>query len=252
VRKSALTIGIGFRCVDGIVIASDTQITYPGSHKRYEYKIFEHREALWSAIFTYAGEPDLMREFFGNFLASTSNPANTSFLSSCSGICKLIEISLRSVRRNAGLSIIGALNVVPNQELLMVKTSKSNISIARDYEFVGIGDSSLLAFLEKLICVPIGTGTYRYEQAFRIATYLVYQAKQYIDGCGGDTSVSIILPTGGRHIRDGATKDVEKEIKDLESRLSIAASLSFNQLVPAHVLEDNWKLVIDKLKHGHP
>jgi 20S proteasome alpha/beta subunit len=250
-----LTIGIGFRCVDGIVIASDTQITYGGSHKRYEYKIFEHREASWSAIFTYAGDPDLMRRFFADFLAVASVPGNIQFLSSVSGISQIVEITLTAMSsilaaNSMGLSILGAV-AVHNQEIALVKASNGAVCIARDYEYVGIGDSSLLRFLETLICAPIGMGTYRYEQAFRIATYLVYQAKQYIDGCGGDTSVSILLPNGGRHIRDGETKDVEQEIKDLESRLSIAASLSFNKLIPARVLEDNWKLVIDKLKHGH-
>ncbi len=39
-RAISMTIGIGIKCTDGVVLSSDTQITFPGSHKYYESKIF--------------------------------------------------------------------------------------------------------------------------------------------------------------------------------------------------------------------
>jgi hypothetical protein len=60
-----VTIGIGFKCIDGIVICADTQITVPESHTYYAPKIWDDRDPdnRWSLVFTYAGSPDLMDSF---------------------------------------------------------------------------------------------------------------------------------------------------------------------------------------------
>src|SRR5271165_1553360 len=64
----AVTIGIGFLCSDGIVLCADNQITWPGSHKHHKSKIYHHdSSAEWKAVFTFAGNPDLMESFNGKF-----------------------------------------------------------------------------------------------------------------------------------------------------------------------------------------
>ena len=50
-----------------IVLCSDTQITFPESHKYYERKIHPHTNPSWSMAFTYAGSPNLMRTFNEKF-----------------------------------------------------------------------------------------------------------------------------------------------------------------------------------------
>jgi hypothetical protein len=47
----------------GIVLCSDTQITFPESHKYYEHKIYPPTNPSWSIAFTYAGSPNLMKMF---------------------------------------------------------------------------------------------------------------------------------------------------------------------------------------------
>jgi hypothetical protein len=92
----------------------------------------------------------------------------------------------------------------------VIKTAKAVVSIANDYECIGIGDSSLLRFLERMVGKQ-SIGAYITHQASLFAVYLIYQAKKYIDGCGGDTQVSVLWPSGTRDIRDGYSKDLEKE-----------------------------------------
>ena len=69
-RAKAVTIGIGFRCVDGVVLCADNQITFPGSHKFYERKLYQAsgKDNEWQAGFTFAGTLDLMKNFYENFV----------------------------------------------------------------------------------------------------------------------------------------------------------------------------------------
>jgi 20S proteasome alpha/beta subunit len=252
-----MTIATGFWCDDGIVLASDTQITYDTGYKGYESKMYEVRESDWTAIFTYAGVPDVMRKFYGTFLEDALHPKNGALTSSCKGLTKLIEDVLSRMaydfRADPGrdLYMLAAL-AIPNKELGMIKTSNETVCIARPYEQIGVGDTALLRFLEKMVCQPTGTHErYVTAQALKLSVYLVYQAKQYIEGCGGATNVRILRPHGHFDVYDGATGDYEKEIEEIESRLSIAASLSFDERVPAAMLEQNWRIVIDQLQRGH-
>ena len=144
--------------------------------------------------------------------------------------------------------MIGAL-CIHSAEMMMIKTSRDAVCIARDYEYIGFGDSPRLRFLEAMTCEPI-TGGYATEQAFKLSTYLTHQAKMYVDGCGGATQVRILWPGGGLDVRDGLAKEAEREILEIESRLGIAVSMSFDQRVTAKILQDNWQIAIDKLKKG--
>jgi 20S proteasome alpha/beta subunit len=252
-----MTVAVGFWCADGIVLASDTQITYDTGYKGYESKMYEIREPNWTAVFTYSGVPDVMRKFYGTFLEDALDPKNSTLTTTCKGLTKLVEDVLSRMgydfRADPGrdLRMLGAL-AIPNKEIGMIKTFNETVCIARPYEQIGVGESALLKFLEKMVCNPTGPMPYYVvDQALKLSVYLVYQAKQYIEGCGGATNVRILRPHGHFDIHDGTTGDLEKEIDAIESGLSIAASLSFDARVPALLLEQNWRPVIDQLKKGH-
>ena len=65
-----MTIGIGFRCTDGVVILSDTQISN-GAMKYYEGKIhsmpLKGSEGQCGVVLTYAGSPALWKKFRDKF-----------------------------------------------------------------------------------------------------------------------------------------------------------------------------------------
>jgi len=248
----AMTIAIGFWCKDGIVLASDTQTTDPaGGYKHDEPRFYEHRDPEWTTIFTYAGAPEVMRKFSATFMDS----AFSASISSCKDITQIVGEVLSdmtcdlSFETGGALYILGAL-AIHDKEMLMIKTANGTVCTAGPYEQIGVGDSSLLRFLERMVCGPTGT-EYATAQALKLSVYLVHQARKYIDGCGGATNIRVLRPDGHFDISDGVTGDSEKEIEEIESRLSIAASLSFDARVPARTLEQSWETVMDKLKKGH-
>src|SRR5271165_7631550 len=66
-KGKAMTIGVGFRCDLGIVLCSDTQITWKDKHKAYETKQFYPCGHEWTMASVYAGDPQLWKSFCNKF-----------------------------------------------------------------------------------------------------------------------------------------------------------------------------------------
>lgn len=62
-RGRAVTISLGIRTRDGVVLCSDQQITALGFHKYYEVKFRELKGNGWGIVFNYA-DPDMMNLLF--------------------------------------------------------------------------------------------------------------------------------------------------------------------------------------------
>src|ERR1700719_3848454 len=61
----SVTIGVGIKCTDGIVLCADSQFTFQNSHKFYDTKIYNlhlDKRPGW-VCFTFAGDPGLMDMF---------------------------------------------------------------------------------------------------------------------------------------------------------------------------------------------
>src|SRR5690348_3921471 len=61
---NSMTIGVGFRCMDGVVLCSDRQITSSAGHKYEERKILSHWTPEYRIVLSYAGFPDAARMMF--------------------------------------------------------------------------------------------------------------------------------------------------------------------------------------------
>jgi hypothetical protein len=241
-----VTIGVGFKCGDGIVIGSDSQITFENSHKYFENKIYDVRTPNWTAVFTFSDDADLMRVFWGKFLKYMEEPEHACPSSSLE-LMASVESTLGLLESADALSMIGAL-VVPNKDFLMVASSGRNIWVARDYEYTGIGESSLLRYLARFLCHESAPAyVYTCSQARLLTMYLIYCAKNYVNGCGGPINLRIVHPTGSVDTENGCD-DFERRVKEIEDRLAIAGTLSFDLRTTETVLESNWRIVVEKIK----
>lgn len=248
-EKKAVTIGIGFMCVDGIVVCSDTQITVEGSHTYYSPKIWDHRGTGWSVVFTFAGSVDLMDSFKERFVRFIGDKAITATIE-LRDATEAVLAKMPSLQKFGGLSMLGALGVASG-DLRMIRTMEKVVTPASDYEYVGAGDSSLLRFLADLVCKPGSSHTYAIEQAFNLGTFLIHKAKRYTaDSCGGDTEVLILRANGHIEFRSGGTKEVERRVIEIEERLKSASSLSFNASSSDELLDQNWALVVELIKRA--
>ena len=186
-----MTIGIGFTCQDSIVLCSDTQITYEGSHKRYEHKIFSSENSSWSATFSYAGDVGTAKTVWDNFLVAMEE--------------KVMPITAEIIRRET-IKVLSDLEVpdnfcllcgivIPSREMKLFQSRGKNVQSARS-AFIGIADTSVLSYMHNLLAQS-SSGTYTVRQAELLGRYMVLQCKNWIDGCGGTTDV-VILHSDGR------------------------------------------------------
>jgi hypothetical protein len=196
-RRQVVTIGVGIKCADGIVLSSDTLITVQGSHKFYQTKFYpiDLLDNAGRICFIFSGEPDLMNMFRDKFLKEITS---MEYAPTVQGTRDVIEKILQqmeheiinSLDRGGGLSTLCAMAI--DNSLVLLKTSETSVHEVNFYDYLGAGDSSLIRYLTPLFLFePVSL-----KKATVIAAYFVAKAKAFVDGCGGETTLMQILPNG--------------------------------------------------------
>jgi hypothetical protein len=211
-------------------LCSDTQITYPANHKYYESKIYNYSDSgkETGIAVTYAGNPNLMKMFDGKFSAAlklVAKPYTTEkvqeVIETVLSMMDLVDSDPDGLHMLCGIAIKGVSPV-------LLKTERKIVGrVVENFDYVGVGDSSLLRYL-----APLVTRTVRFysQQALHIGTYLILQAKRFVDGCGGDTIGIVLKPYGGR-TELLQSHYMEERLLALEFSLgSVASALFFGRL----------------------
>jgi 20S proteasome alpha/beta subunit len=256
-RSKAVTIGIGFRCRDGIVLAADQQVTWEDSHKAYECKFRCHFSDGWNVAFTYAGSPVLWKSFndkFGEAMNLLREPPTMRVIRDM--VETILGLFDELKDDPARLNLLCAV-IVTGEDHALLRTEGYVIHSVRDYEYVGYGDSSLLRFLGPLITAspPVATADQAgriVRQAVMMATYLVMKAKTYIDGCGGDTDVLVVRPDGSLTLWSSPEiYKIEQMMLMLEHHMEHVAAHFFDRRFSDDQLAKTLEFMVSRLKSDH-
>ena len=256
-RRQVVTIGIGFRCRDGIVLAADQQITWEDSHKAFERKLRSHFSEGWNATFTYAGSPILWKSFndkFGEAIALLPDPLTVNRIRDVIETVLSLFDDLKDDPMK--LSLLCAVTV-PGDDHMLFRTSGYLIHKVTDYEYVGFGDSSLLRFLGPLITAPPPIATPNQmgrvvRQAAMMATYLVMKAKTHVDGCGGDTDVFVVRPDASLSLWGPSdVYRVEQMMLMLERHMKHVSAHFFDGRFSDDQLAKTLEFLVSRLKSDH-
>ena len=198
-----MSIGIAFRCSDGIVVCADSQITWQ-RHKDYERKIHYLAGIDWTMASVYSGNPHLMKSFFSKFVELVNarphgKAATIKELSEIveTALCFFDELDTDSTALNLLIGFI-----VPSTAIGLFRTEGKVVSeVLSSYDYVGYGDSSVVRYLSRIMADK--QEWLSINQAVRIGTYWVLQAKRYIEDCGGDTDAFVLEWKGGMQTRSG-------------------------------------------------
>lgn len=192
----AMTIALGILCQDGIVLAADTQLTAAGSHKRYASKIFTIHSDLdiptWIGVITYAGYPAFV-DTFNNHFRDEMRSAEKQWPITASLTRDVIKSVLNSLPETDCDNTEILCGIALDEEIKLYKTRGRLVSEVSGHADIGVGDSSVIAYLWSLMARH---GIRTTQQAGLLATYLIRAAKAYVDGCGGETEVWILGPSG--------------------------------------------------------
>jgi hypothetical protein len=211
-----VTIGVGFRCDAGIVLCSDTQITWKDRHKAYESKQFYLSGINWTMASVYAGDPQLWKSFRDKF-----NELIKAEVETVKELRDILETALCYFNEldsdPTNLSLLMGF-VIREKEIKLVKTEGKLLSDVYTFDYIGCGDSSLLRYL-----TPITADKDRWltiNQALYAGTYWVLQARRWVENCGGDTEAFVLHWNGRMHKRNDTTFNWEQHLLRLELDLS--------------------------------
>jgi hypothetical protein len=251
-KGKAVTIGVGFRCSNGVVLCSDTQITWKGRHKAYETKQFYLSGRQWTMASVYAGDPQLWKSFRDKFLeliqahyrSTSREPETTKELRDIleTALCYFTELETDPM---ALCLLMGF--IIPNKEIRLVRSEGKLISDISGFDHIGCGDSSLLRYL-----IPIMADDQQEwpssERALRIGTFLVLQAKRYVEDCGGDIEAFFLHWNGGMQTRSSMTYNWEQRWLSLELYSSRVFKALGNQDVSDEEFESRLNTFCNRLR----
>jgi hypothetical protein len=210
---------MGFRCSDGIVVCADTQITWQG-HKDYECKVYYLSGHDWTMASVYAGSPHLMKSFIARFieLVNAREHNKEATIKEMHEIietvlCYFNELDTDPMALNL---LIGF--VIPSKEIGMFKTEGKIASAVPSFDYVGCGDSSLLRYLGPILADK--QQWLSINQALRVGTSCILQAKRYVEDCGGETDAFVLGWNGSMQTRSGMTYNWEQHFLRLERDLT--------------------------------
>lgn len=190
-ERKAVTIALGFRCSDGVVLCADQQMTVQGWHKFHETKMYAiagMEAPSYTVMLTYAGNPHAMKALHQKMASVTEQ----NYFDSVDSVKMLLEGFLSEMQAEAEFTEFLCGFCREGGSFGLLQTNACSVYEVNGYTNIGVGDSSLVRFLSKLLvsnqmkCFP----------AVFIGDYIIKQAKEFVDGCGGPTDIYILRDNG--------------------------------------------------------
>jgi hypothetical protein len=215
-----MTMGIGFVCRDGVVIASDRQLTAP-QYTDSDCKLHSHKWVNGRAIWSYAGNVDTANRL-GAILWKDEHFGQFAAISSWSDVRDRLEASLREClgENEEFYTLFGAWVEGATLPFLLLTTAAQAMAVPK-CEIIGTGDSPLTRYLRGVF---LGFPSYpTIQQATIAAIYFISKVKTYdAQFVGGGTDVWFVDADRQTKVMDvGKTKPWEEEIQDIEFRTNV-------------------------------
>jgi len=242
-----VTIGIGFLCEDGVLLAADSLISVPGYHKYYECKLYAHGKEGLAIAFTFAGNPIVMKMFNGKFEKGLAQLRGTIHADDVQNLVEhvLSDMDILDGEGAIQLHMLCGVSVATPQEMRLIRTEGKAVANISGFDYIGVGDTSLLRYLVPLVTE---TNTYTADQAFGLAVLLILQAKRYVTDCGGDTNVYIVKPNGHLEVRSvSSAYNAEQYLLRLELFSKKVASALFDRRIESAEFDDALKGFLEEL-----
>jgi len=210
----AMTIGIGFDCLGGLIMGADRQMTLPGSHKYADTKLFYDIKDDRILALIGGNDLSLAKELWWKLVERPILDYD-----SCERALTDILNEMGRFYADLPLQLLCGIATKTNVHLLEFR-GKGVCPILDDLGIICVGDSSLIRYLSKNIEL-----FFQFEKdGIAIATYLLKRAEQFIDGCSGPMDIIILRPGPQIHVIN------PQMIEDLDKRLVENQSKVFKEL----------------------
>lgn len=231
-ERKAVTIALGFRCIDGIVLCTDTEMS-KGDLKFKQPKISmvspraQWEGAEWVLLTAYSGFEGIATRvnqlLSGKIETYLKSPELADKLRAA--IEEVLAQEYKNTRKEIdSLQMLFAISI-HGEEPTFLRSWGKVVSEA-SVEYAGGGDSSVIRFLADLLCPhPQFLNT---EQALMIALYMVAGAKKYVSGVGQETHAVIVRDGTVRVLVGPVVEHRERYIATLEFGIAEIMRCLFN------------------------
>jgi hypothetical protein len=198
-KREAVTIVAGFRCIDGVVLCSDTQEVTQGYLKTRVPKLIvrpEYGQAgdLKHGIFAGAGDGPLIDKLIGRMWSVVENSSDL-----LEGVSEGVEEEIKKFHQELTTLYQQGDQFYPRAEIIYALSANGEIGLFKAtgpivnpvlrYETSG-GGEILAKYISDRFFPEFGLPTTR--QAVNLALYALNQCKEHAEGCGGDSHVVVM------------------------------------------------------------
>jgi hypothetical protein len=236
-KRRAVTIIAGFKTHEGVIICGDTQETIQNLSKKHVTKVkYEALDSLdqgWNLAVAFCGAGE------GPFIDLITRKAWAAAMeaSDLEDATSKIENSIKSTYREYGR--IYQPGQCPNVELLYgVKMNGDSqlfsawgpaVNEVNNFRSGGLG-----CYLADFLFARMDSGYLNLYQCAILAAYILFQAKEHVDGCGGDSHIAVLRNNGQSGLIDAQrvkswTALLDKTDKQLGGLLLTSADLSSDE-----------------------
>jgi 20S proteasome alpha/beta subunit len=198
----------GFRCVDGIVVCANQQMSAPGAPQSFERNLTIMPGQ--SILFCYSGLSSLAREACEKIrkkIGQAEIPSSLLYLA-------VNEVITEMRRQYVDLDLQLLIGIsAASEEPTLFRFDGNQLQVADEFNFLGAADSSLFRFLAAMMHSPQMTT----EEITNLAIYLVRKAEGYIDPCGGPIDIAI-MKSGDQSCRLLLEEDVQDIIRKVKKK----------------------------------
>jgi hypothetical protein len=193
-----VTIIAGFKCDDGIVICSDTQETVLHSKRqvsklRYERASFSQEVDRLSAAFCGAGDGPFIDKIVENCWAAARLASDLD--EACSGVegeIKRTYTEFGSVYQPGfcpAVDLIYGLKQADQSRLFVARGPVVNEKF--DYDSSGAG-----YYMADFLAARMYHAGLNLREGVILAAYVLHQAKEHVEGCGGESQIAVLRNNG--------------------------------------------------------
>jgi hypothetical protein len=193
-KAKAMTIGIGFHSMDGVIMGADRQMTSTGWHKYEEQKLFHHMTDDRALVLIGGNELGLAKELWWKLVEYP-----ISDYESCQQALTATLDGMGRLNTDLPLELLCGIATKKNTYLFGFR-GKGIYPVMDELGVICAGDSSLIRYLAKNIDLFWQWN----DGGIAVATYLLKRAEEFVDGCKGPMDVVVLEPGPKIRILDPA------------------------------------------------
>lgn len=228
-ERKAVTIAAGFKCPGGIVLCADTQETVAGLSKRHVPKLRVEPSGFLLATSALRGY-DLAVAFCGStdngpFLDEIVETAWKSVqeAESLDDACEKIRVSIKESYREAGE--VYQTGYCPSANLIygvkkggqskLFEASGPSVNEKNSYCSAGAG-----YYMADFLASRMYSHELTIQQCIILAAYVLFEAKEHVDGCGGDSHIAVLRNNGHSGLEDSLKiKSITEMLQSIDTHL---------------------------------